>query len=338
MAMTKASHATRIGDQSGIGEARRSALGMASAAGFDEKDAGKVAIAVTEAASNVLKHAGGGEILLRPLDGGVEMLALDKGQGIANMAEAMRDGGSTAGTNGIGLGAISRMASVFDIYSLPGSGTVVLAQFYQSDSDASIRGGLQMGVAQSPYPGESACGDAWACMGTSMFVVDGLGHGILAAEAASAAIGMFESNWERPPRQIIEYVHGAVRSTRGAAVAVAAIDTQARKLRFCGLGNISGTILAGGETRGLMSHNGTAGHAAERITELEYAWPEEALLVMHTDGISAKWDLATYRGLAVRHPSLCAGVLYRDFRRQRDDATILVVRSASPRQSSRGSR
>jgi len=335
MAMTRASQATRVGDRSGIGEARRAALGMASAAGFDENDAGKVAIAVTEAASNVLKHAGGGEILLRPLDGGVEVLALDKGQGIANMAEAMRDGGSTAGTNGIGLGAIARMASVFDIYSLPGTGTALLAQFYQSDSDASIRCGLQVGVAQSAYPGESVCGDAWACMGTSMFVVDGLGHGMLAANAASAAIGVFESNWERRPSQIIEYVHRALRSTRGAAVAAAAIDSEARKLRFCGLGNISGTILAGGATRGLMSHNGTAGHAAERIAELEYDWPEDSLLVMHTDGISAKWDLGAYRGLAIRHPSLCAGVLYRDFRRQRDDATIVVVR---PGQSSRGAR
>jgi anti-sigma regulatory factor (Ser/Thr protein kinase) len=331
MAVTKASHASQIGDQSGVGEARRAALAMAGQAGFNENDAGKVAIAVTEAASNILKHAGSGEILLRALDGGVEMLAVDKGQGIANMAEAMRDGGSTAGTNGIGLGAISRMASVFDIHTTPGSGTVVLAQFYQSDGEAPIRGGLQMGAAQSPYPGESLCGDAWACMGSSVLVVDGLGHGMHAAEAASAAIEMFEEHWQHPVRETIEYVHGALRSTRGAAVAVAAIDARAGKVHFCGLGNISGTILGGGQRHGMMSHNGTAGHEAHRIVELEYGWPEGALLVMHTDGISAKWDLDSYAGLAVRHPSLIAAVLYRDFRRQRDDATIVVVRSHSPR-------
>ena len=103
----------QIGDESGVGGARRAAMALAGAAGFNEVDAGKVAIAVTEAATNVLKHAGGGEILLRTTEAGVEMLAIDKGPGIADLPEALRDGQSSSGTAGIGLGAISRLARIF---------------------------------------------------------------------------------------------------------------------------------------------------------------------------------------------------------------------------------
>src|ERR1700683_3506533 len=107
MEITWTSHVSRIVDETGIGEARRAAIAMARGTGFSETDAGRVAIAVTEAAANVMKHGEGGEIILRPIPAGIEMLAIDKGPGIANLPDAMQDGRSTAGTAGIGLGAIA---------------------------------------------------------------------------------------------------------------------------------------------------------------------------------------------------------------------------------------
>ena len=329
--MNGISHISPIADESAVGEARRAALAMASNAGFSETDAGKVAIAVTEAASNVLRHGKGGEILLRPMGNGIEMLAIDKGPGIANLGDAMEDGRSTAGSAGIGLGAIARLASFFDLYTSEGIGTVLAARFHPleiPEPGARPAEGLDVGVAQSPYPGELACGDAWAMEGNRVLVADGLGHGFAAAQAAQAAVEVFAGNWERPVRDIVEAAHLALKPTRGAALAIAEADPDSRKVRFCGLGNISGTIVADGISRGMVSHNGTAGHEIHRIDQFEYAWPEGALLVMHSDGISAKWDLAAYPGLADRHPSLIAAIIYRDFRRQRDDATVVVVKAA----------
>jgi len=321
-----------IDDESGVGGARRAAVALAGAAGFSETDAGKVAIAVTEAATNVLKHAGSGEILLRTTDAGVEMLAMDKGPGIADLRDALRDGQSNSGTAGIGLGAISRLAGSFDVYTGEGLGTAVMAHFHPTDHRRVPRQRpvLEIGAAQAPYPGEEVSGDAWAWVDSSLFVADGLGHGLHAAEAAREAVKAFEGNRTGTVRDVVGAIHLALRPTRGAAVAMARLDPQRHIASFCGIGNISGTILAAGQRRGMISHNGTAGHEASHIAQLEYPMPEGALLVMHSDGISAKWDMASYPGLASRHPSLVAAVLYRDFRRRNDDATVVVARVRPP--------
>ena len=332
MALIKPLYVSHIGEQSGIGEARRSAIALANTAGFNATDTGKLAIAVTEAAANVLKHGHGGEILLRPVGAGIEMLAIDKGPGIANLEKALEGGRSTAGTAGIGLGAIARLSTKFDVYTGADVGTVIMAHFHPAEGHAATRKAnepLEIGAAQSPYPGEESCGDAWAAAGTSVLVADGLGHGVEAARAAAAAIEVFEENYRKPATDVVEAIHWALRSTRGAAVAMATVDPALHTVSFCGLGNISGAVIADGSARGMASQNGTAGHEVGRIVGFEYAWPEGALLVMHSDGLSAKWDMSSYPGLALRHPSLISAVLYRDFRRQRDDATVVVAKARS---------
>jgi serine phosphatase RsbU (regulator of sigma subunit) len=179
-------------------------------------------------------------------------------------------------------------------------------------------------------PGEESCGDSWAAdvrPGRSVVtVVDGLGHGPDAAEAARMAIRIFQANAAEPPARIIERMHDALRSSRGAAVAVAEIDTERGSILYAGVGNISGVVVSGRETRSLVSHSGTVGHQLHRLQEFPYPWPEDALLVMHSDGVTQRWELDRYPGLASRDPALVAGVLYRDFTRGRDDTTVLVAR------------
>jgi anti-sigma regulatory factor (Ser/Thr protein kinase) len=334
MAIGKASLVQEIVDVSQVGEARRSAMAVASAAGFNETDTGKVAIGVTEAATNIIRHGKGGKILLRSLENGVEMLAIDKGPGIANVAEALRDSRSTGGTLGIGLGAVARLAAVFEIYTGQGIGTAIFAEFRRSEPAAEFNRGfqpvLETGVAQSCYPGEHYCGDAWGLRDSCLCVVDGLGHGIEAAKAARRAIEVFDDTGDLAPRDRVEAIHLALRSTRGAAVAIACIDVGQGLALFCGLGNIAGAIVDKGRSRGLMSQNGTAGHEVGRIVQVDYSWSQGALLVLHSDGISAKWDLELYPGLSERHPALIAAVLFRDYRRGKDDATIMVARSRAP--------
>jgi hypothetical protein len=183
-----------------------------------------------------------------------------------------------------------------------------------------------------PIAGESVCGDAWAVEHDEgrvyCLVADGLGHGPLAAEAAVAAVRSFRKQPRTDPADILQTAHRALAGTRGAAVAVAEVDAPGGRLRYAGVGNISGCLLSAGSCRSLVSHNGTLGHEARRFQTFDYPFPKGATLVMHSDGLGSRWSLAPYPGLAGRDPALLAGVLYRDFRRGRDDVTVLVARVA----------
>ena len=325
-----------VTDASGVSAARRCAAELTRAAGFGETESGRVALVVTEAATNLVKHGAGGEILLQWVSAasvaGLEILALDHGRGIPNVTEAFRDGYSTAGSPGTGLGAMARQADVCDIYSAPGRGTAVLAQVWAAPVQRNDVERIRVGAACAPGYGESVSGDGWLVIRrrerVAILVVDGLGHGPVAADARREAVRIFRSSTTPGPAQLVAAIHAGLRSTRGAAVAVAEIDLEGGCLRFCGLGNIGAVVLANGEARHLVSHNGTAGHAARKIDEFTYPWPANAVLIQHTDGLTSHWTLEAYPELTARHPSLVAGVLYRDFKRGRDDVAVVVASGA----------
>lgn len=323
-----------IGDRSGVGDARRIAMEAAREAGLGESDAGRVALIVTEAATNLVRHAGGGEMIFAGVSGergaGLEIVALDRGPGIPDVARALRDGYSTGGSPGTGLGAMARAAASFDVYSQAPGGTAVFACVWAGSApeEKMVIGGVNV-----PRPGETVSGDAWVASRigtrTTVLVADGLGHGPLAAEAANAAVTAFRAGAGDSPAAILERIHGALRPTRGAAVAVTDIDAGRGLVHFAGLGNIAGTIALNGATRSMVSHHGTAGHDVRRIREFTYPWPAGAVLVLHSDGLVSHWTLDRHPGLVMRHPVLVASVLYRDFGRRRDDTTVVVVREAA---------
>jgi anti-sigma regulatory factor (Ser/Thr protein kinase) len=326
----------QIADTSQIAVARRAAVELAYSLGFDEATTGQVSLIVTEAGTNLVKHGGGGQLLLRAAvetDGRhLEIVALDRGPGMANVARCLEDGYSTAGSPGTGLGALRRLSSEFDIYSRQGRGTALLARVGDRSRPPDANGDrpVQVGGLCLPKPGEDACGDAWeeesGISGTTLMVADGLGHGPAAAEAAKESVKVFRALRGRRPGERVEAIHAALRSTRGAAVAVAEVNLQTRVVCFAGLGNISARLVGVGRVRHMVSHNGTAGHVARRIDEFSYPWATRDLLVMHSDGLATQRDLDGYPGLADHHPSLVAAVLYRDFTRGRDDVAVVVAR------------
>jgi anti-sigma regulatory factor (Ser/Thr protein kinase) len=335
-----------VDDQSQVGEVRRVATGMAGNLGLDEQDQGRVALVLTEALNNVVKHGGGGEVVLRPIinsRSGVEALVIDKGPGIPDVERALRDGYSTTGTPGTGLGALARIADSFDIYSVAGEGTALLirvcARGGEADRSVSVVS-LETGTVCLPRSGESVCGDAWALGRIAgrvvLIVADGLGHGPDAAAASMEAIRVFRKSLSLPPADILAEIHVALRSTRGAAVAVAALDPNLKQIRYAGVGNIASSIVTATETRSMVSHNGTLGHEVRKIQEFQYAWPAGALVIMQSDGLQTHWRLDRYPGLLARDPALIAGVLYRDFTRGRDDVTVLAVRQVNQDGSSDG--
>jgi anti-sigma regulatory factor (Ser/Thr protein kinase) len=326
---------SEVRDSSQVGEARRLALDLASRNELDGTQAGKLALVVTEMATNLVKHGGGGTIIVDRYDDvdgtGLEVLALDKGPGMADVQQCLRDGFSTAGSPGEGLGAIARQSVRFGVFSRPGQGTVLMARC-PGRAGSGPRTRSELGAVLVPYPGEIECGDAWSFdagpVGETLLVADGSGHGLLAARAAERAIETFEQNARRECPTLAATLHRALTSTRGAAIGLARVDWRGRQIRFVGIGNIAGTVVSGAGTKRMVSHSGTAGHLAPRIAEFIYPFEGRPLLILHSDGLNTRWDLSAYPGLAQLHPSLVAGVLYRDHRRGRDDASVVVLRAA----------
>jgi anti-sigma regulatory factor (Ser/Thr protein kinase) len=317
-----------IDDPSRVAEARRHAMTAAREEGMDEAETGQVGIVATEAATNLLKHARYGQLYISRLsdygDAGVEILSIDRGPGIPDLDRCLADGYSTSGTPGTGLGAMVRLSREFDAYSQMGRGSVLVARNFPKGNSP-----VPIGAITVPFPGESVCGDAWCVRRnghrTTVLVADGLGHGVLASDASTAAKTVFQHLPETSPSEMLEAVHHALRGTRGAAVAVAFIETEPRRVRYAGLGNISGVILGGPKAQYMLSHNGTAGHQARRFQDFEYALPPSAVVVMHSDGLATSWSLDSYPGLLRRKPSLIAGILYRDANRGRDDVCVMAI-------------
>jgi anti-sigma regulatory factor (Ser/Thr protein kinase) len=331
-----------INEPSATSDVRRLASQKAREAGLNDVETGRVALVATELATNLVKHAGTGLMILRSLADeprkGVEILCLDSGPGIANVGAALRDGYSTAGSPGTGLGAIQRMSDLFEVYSSPGLGTAVLAQVRlrpRPDHPPPHRQALVVGGVSVPKSGEIECGDSWGKYQSGkralIAVVDGLGHGLAAAQASREAVRVFQEWPSLPPAEIIGRMHGALRSTRGAAAAVAEVDLNTRELRFAGVGNIAGVIQSSQGRRQVISHNGIVGHEMRKVQEFTYPWPDDGLLVLYSDGINTHWDLDRYPGLVRCHPALVSGILFRDSNRGRDDATAVVARQEPAR-------
>jgi anti-sigma regulatory factor (Ser/Thr protein kinase) len=333
-----------VREQSDIGEYRRTASRLAQGRGFDEEEVGKVSIVATELATNLVRHGGGGAMLLQLLEDGampqLEMVAIDRGPGMLDVAECMRDGHSTAGTPGTGLGAVSRLSAAFDLFSARDKGTVVLSRV-ACKPDTGVRSAgasarppigdrLEFGVICVPVAGEAACGDGWRIAEdeakVSLLVTDGLGHGPLAAAASRSATEAFEDRPFDDPVSMMQHLNQRLTGGRGAVAACAQLRPASGKLDYAGVGNISGVIVGPSRSRGMVSLNGTLGGMAPRSRQFDYDYGTDGVVVMHSDGLSSRWQLADYPGLLLRHAAVIAAVLFRDFARKRDDATVLVAR------------
>ncbi len=270
-----------VEEVSQVGQARRAAQALADAIGFDEVDAGRVALAATELATNLIKHARGGRMYLSVVCGrggdGVELHTLDAGPGFS-LAQSLPDGYSTGGTQGQGLGAIQRQATVLD--------------------------------------GQSV----------ALTLIDGLGHGLSASDAAQAGVAAVARRGDASPPDVIAAMHAGMSGTRGGAAAVARVDVANGAVQFAGIGNIAAALHEPTSTRGMASHPGIVGVQFRKAQPFHFHAPAGTLLLMHSDGLQARWNLRDYPGLLHRHPALIVAVLQRDFDRGRDDTGIVALR------------
>lgn len=319
-------------EESQVGAARRRAAALADALALGDTERGRLGIIVTEAGTNLVRHAQQGVLIIQPIRGprtGVEVVSIDRGPGMRDPARCLQDGYSTGGTGGTGLGAIKRMSSEFDFDSKLGAGTIVVSRVWR-DRDATTDGAtteLMFGGVCTPILGEQHIGDGWSVAhdhhALTVMVADGLGHGIDAEAPSRIAVETFLATRGERPGRIIERAHEALQRTRGAAVAVARVEGQ--EVTFAGVGNVAGSVIADATTRHMVSHPGIVGHVMSRVQEFSYPWSDRSLLVMASDGIRTQWRLDAYPGIARRHPTLIAATIWRDFSRGRDDATVVVV-------------
>lgn len=303
-------------------------MSLATRLQFPQLRADQLALAVTEAASNLHKHATQGSMLLRIARGegrpGIEMVTIDAGPGFRDPDTALRDGHSTSGTLGIGLGAIRRLADFYDLYSVPGHGSALVARFWAAPrAEAAPYAGLAR-----PITGETECGDIFGVVEADGLLTgvlcDGLGHGPLAAHAAMEAVAAVLDNPAGEPAALLERAHRRMAHTRGGALAIA--QAAGPLVRFAGLGNIAAVILAGSTRRSMLSVPGIAGHQARAIRQFDYEAAPGAAVILHSDGISGRWVPAGLPGLAARDPLVIAAALFANAGSRRDDAGVLVLK------------
>ncbi len=323
-----------VGEMGEVAAVRRAGATLARLQGFNEVMAGKVSIVITEAGTNIVKHAVRGQILLRPVTAnqmnGVEIVAIDKGPGMTNLSINMADGVSSTGTYGVGLGAMKRLAADFDVYTAPELGTVLHMTLW-ADEKFEDSTPWQIGAVSLPVDGETVCGDTWALTvhgkTLTLLVADGLGHGPEAATASRLIASVLDLEPGLPPGAALQAAHTLGKGTRGAAAALAQVDQGGAQLHFAGVGNIAACIVAAdGSRQHMVSYNGIVGSNVRKVKEDVAGWSPAAVLIMHSDGIGTRWNFDSYPGLVARHPALIAAVIYRDFARPRDDLTVVVVR------------
>lgn len=334
--MTK-THRIEILNDAHVGMMGRLAHEATLRLGGDMATAQRTATVASELAANLAKHGRGGEILLSESKSGpdckIDLHALDKGPGIENVAACLKRGQSSTGLGVRGLRLVNELAQEFQVYTRSGQGTAVWARCHISGtvypSEIFDHGGISVAVR-----GEELCGDAWVIAELSdelrIILADGLGHGLLAALAARKAIAIFQSSLQSGLSACLTKIHQELYNTRGAAASLISLNWAAGEIIMAGVGNVAVRILAADTTKAFLGDNGTLGAGIRKITEFKQSWDKDSVLVLHSDGISSRWETAGYPRLMAAHPALIAGVLYRDFRHLHDDSSVVVLRQRRP--------
>jgi anti-sigma regulatory factor (Ser/Thr protein kinase) len=319
---------------SDVGTARRAAKAMAESLGFESAAAEEIALAVTELATNLFRHAHGGKLTLTPLAVadrvGLEVLSQDSGPGIPNVEQALTNGYSTIGSRGAGLGAINRLMDEFDVTSRPGAGTRILCRKWRRDYGANPEPcPLSFGVATRPRTFGAPNGDGfvikqWA-RSALVGIIDGLGHGQFAHRAASTARQYVETHFDQPLDQLFRGTGRAARATRGVVMALARFDWGLGRMCFASVGNIETRVFPSSAEFKFPVRRGVIGLNAPSAKVVEHPWPLDNTMVLHSDGLRSHWGLDDFPELTRQTPAAAAEQLLRALAREQDDATVLVV-------------
>jgi anti-sigma regulatory factor (Ser/Thr protein kinase) len=325
-----------IGDRSFVAYVKREIHNEVLHANFSENQVGQIDIIVSELCSNVVKHAGGGQVLYRTLQSNrnhatFEIICFDNGPGIKDPKKMMKDGISTTKTLGQGLGAIERLSSASQLYSIPGWGTVHYSMVTSKKNVEATVCPIEVRGLAVMKPREKYCGDGYRIKrnisNVQIFFGDGLGHGLHAKEAVDLAGEFFMSSNEEDPVEIMKQMHEHVRRSRGLVATVAVYDKKSNHWRICGVGNILTRVYAGITYKNYMSYNGTVGlNVPASMNNSIFPAEKNQHLILCSDGLRTRWDISKYPAILKYDNIVLATALYKDFSRGNDDSSILVAK------------
>lgn len=304
---------------------------------FSETRAGEIDIIVSELCSNIVKHAGSGEVLYRiSHDQGestFEILGIDKGPGMADTGKMMKDGVSTTSTLGHGLGAIERLSDTFQLYSIPEWGTVLYSRVSTLKPGVVKKENFDLDIRALCIckPRETECGDGYRIKRSNtdiqIFFGDGLGHGKFAHEAVEQAGDFFFSCAQTDPVEIIREMHEKVRRTRGLVATIAVLNKKRNEWSICGVGNILTRMYHGIMYKNYMSYNGTIGlNIPTSLKSSVIPAERNQHLVMTSDGLRSRWDISKFPSILKYDNMILAASVYKDFTRGNDDSSILIAK------------
>ncbi|KAB7730465.1 SpoIIE family protein phosphatase [Rudanella paleaurantiibacter] len=321
-------------DRSYVASLKKRISHIAAGIGFSAQRLAEIDLVVAEMASNLIKHAGGGEMLVRhirtPGYTGLELISIDKGPGIADPSRMFQDGVSTAGTLGHGLGAIKRLSDLAQLYSIKGWGTILLVRIFLKPP-LNTPSGFEFRSLLVPKPGEEVSGDGCYVKQTpghiKLLLGDGLGHGPEANKAVQAAIQAFRVCPDHQPAAIVRHMHQSVSKTRGLVGSVVVYDCQTHQWNWCGVGNIT-TRLSGAMTaKNFLPYNGIIGmNVPTTLNNHVLPFERGQLLIMCSDGLHTRWDHTRYPLIHRYDLTILAAALYKDYARQTDDTSLFVGR------------
>ncbi len=303
---------------------------------FNERKVGEIDIIVAEIVSNLVKHAGGGQLLVRLFEEegvqGIELISMDNGPGMIDINRMLADGVSTKNTLGHGLGSIKRLSDVFQVYSQKDWGTIILSRVY-AEKRPHYRKPLPIEIRSLviPKPGEVECGDGFFSTVSSdnvkLFLGDGLGHGPEAAAAVLRAGEAFMASSEDDPVDIIRNINHAVKKTRGLVGTVVVFDRNNKLWKLCGIGNIATKIYGPNTSKNYMAYNGIIGLNVPRSLNVQTVPYEKGqYMVLCSDGIRSKWDTLRYPSLMRYDLSIATASILKDFARQTDDMSAVACK------------
>jgi anti-sigma regulatory factor (Ser/Thr protein kinase)/serine/threonine protein phosphatase PrpC len=324
-----------IGETLDCAVAKQTARRLTCELGFAAAHSEEVVLAVAELASNVVRHAGHGTLIFRPLNGGervgIEVEAEDHGPGMKDIEQAFADGYSSAGGLGYGLGTVNRLMDELEITSTAALGTRILCRrWIRRSTEAMHVHAWEVGVASRPRGCARENGDAFVVRewdGKLLAgVIDGLGHGEPAQQAALAAQTFVQSHYELALEKMLLGAGRACRGTRGVVMALARFDSLT-DMTFSSLGNVEVRAWSGEERLQFLVKRGILGVGEPHTIVQHHRWNPGWTLVLHSDGLHAHWQWGDFPGLEWQPAQAIADKLLHELAKDDDDATAVVVKS-----------
>ena len=325
-----------VADRSYVSIIKRDVRVMADSLGFSAGRLGELDIIIAELTSNLVKYARAGELLVRAVpsatNAGIELISVDSGPGIFDPTRMMTDGVSTGGSLGQGLGAVRRLADLFQLYSLPGRCTIGLVRvFLKPPAEPLVTPAAMAQALLLSKVDQTPCGDGFYCKLTTsslrMFLGDGLGHGPPAHQAVVQATQAMAQQRDNSPAAWLTAIHRAAIGTRGLVGTAAVFNFSSRKWTVCGVGNIRTQLCGGSYTKSYAAQNGILGYNMPRmLREHDLPYEPGQCLVMASDGIQTRWNPARYPNVGRYDPVVLAAAIYKEYGRQTDDMSVAVAR------------